>query len=477
MRALRVFVFLAAFLGAGLFTTIRFDTYLMDFWKIRNCGADGYEDAFMFRCHGNGGVDLTTYGSGAIVLGIESEAVKSLEAADVVIVGNSRTQRSFAVDAVDDYFRDKGLSYFVMATEGNTYEGVLLTFSEIGIDPKVLLVNNEIFAADGVPAAFADIVARPDTYRTRFRFARNAQRFQRWVCREGMAVLEDMYCRGRIDPIWRSRRTGQVLGIPRKRNSGAGPIEMRTGRPLGDFLAVYSRRAEAFFARLDLPGACPVLYIVNSPRGNPDLLRAVADDSGHQAVFADVPGLEVYDGSHMDVENSERWAAAFLPELDRAIGNCLDPGFSIRGEQSTALGEFGHDGLAGFAATDTDMVMEADVRDDGTGLLIDRVWFGETNGTRLTQTFETPVRAGETWEFSVAARSPDFARLRLQMVRACDRATMETASGMAELRRAPGRYSVRHTWEADHPCVTLNIQNFTPGAAVDVFGYDLKRVD
>ena len=476
MRALRILAFFAAFLGAGLFTTVHFDTYLMDFWKIRNCKAGGYgNDAFMFRC--SGGVDLTTYGSGSIVLGIEDEAVASLEAADVVIVGNSRTQRSFAVDAMDDYFREKGLTYFVMATEGNNYEGVLLTFSEMSIDPKVLLINNEIFAADGVPAAFADIVAQPDKYETRFRFARNAQRFQRWVCLEEVPVLVDIYCSGRIGSVWRSHRTGQVLDMPQRRNTEAAPIRMVTGRPLGSFLGIYSRRAEAFFDRLDLPDACPVLYIVNSPRGNPDLLHAIAEDFGHQAAFADVPGLEVYDGSHMDMENSERWAAAFLPELDRAIDNCLDPDFDVRAAQVTALGESSYDDLGGFATTDADVVMELDVRDGETGLVLDRVRFGDTNGTRLTQTLETPVRAGETWEFSVAARSPDFARVRLQMVRACGRGAVETAHDMADLRRTPGRYSVRHTWEADHPCVMLNIQNFTPGAAVDVFGYDLKRVD
>jgi len=78
-----------AFVLSAISTSILSDGYLTNFIKIAKCPATPpHPNLTLVRCEG---VGTLFYYSGALYLNINKELVQSLRAADVVIIGNSRT--------------------------------------------------------------------------------------------------------------------------------------------------------------------------------------------------------------------------------------------------------------------------------------------------------------------------------------------------------------------------------------------------
>ena len=473
MRALKIFVFLAAFLGAGLFTIVRFDTYFTDFWKIRKCAPDGYErDEYMTSCPG---MNMSRYSFGSIALDVQDEATDAIRNADVLVLGNSRTLRSFATTAIDDYFKAKGLEYFVMATEGTNYRGVELTFESLGPKPPILLVNNEIFYSNDIPEAFGDVVANPDRYKTRFSFTDTAQDIQRFACARDLPWLTDFYCSGTVPARWRSHRTGQLNWNLVAEEALQKEIVTKRASNETRLVGRYLPNAREFFALPSTRESCPILYLVNSPAARVRLLEEMAAELRVQDVFVDVAGLQTYDNSHLDRPNSERWAEAFVDALDPALDNCLDSTFEVPPRGAELVASPGSTDMESFTLTDPAITLEADLVDGTLGAEFDRIR-SKPNLKRLTRRIDLPVRAGETWEVSMVARSETFSRMRFQLLRGCDRGPVESGLVVASLTSSPGRFAAQVTYERDYPCQLLYVQPLSEDSEIDVFGYDVRKV-
>ena len=102
LAGIKLLAFALLFFCTGVITIIKFDSYFTDFWKIRNCDIGGYaRGEFMAECEG---IKIDSYNFGSVYLEIETEAVKKAQTADLLILGNSRTERSFSTDAIKNLF-------------------------------------------------------------------------------------------------------------------------------------------------------------------------------------------------------------------------------------------------------------------------------------------------------------------------------------------------------------------------------------
>jgi len=317
----KMLAFLCVFLIAGSVSIIKFDSYFTDLWKIRKCNAEGYARGdFMTAC---GAVGIHRYSFGSIYLGSQKNAVKNAQNADVIIFGNSRTMRSFSTDAIDNYFKTKGLTYMVLASEGASYRSAVLMVDKMNLSPKIVMVNNEIFASDKISAGFRELVDFPDKYKTRFDFFNMAQTLQRNACVSKFRWLKNYYCSGKTRSNWRSATTGRLkwdlVAAPEKQEKIVAPLEDTGERNVPRFLP----NAEELIGHSDFKDSCPVLYIVNSPASSADTLKGIGGALDIQTVYTPVDDLYTYDKSHLDRPNSEKWAEAFVKELDPAIDKCL----------------------------------------------------------------------------------------------------------------------------------------------------------
>ena len=473
MRAFKILAFAVAFLASGLVTIVHFDTYFTDFWKIRNCAPDGYDrEEYMTSC---AGMNMSRYSFGSIALDVQDEATDAIRDADVLVLGNSRTLRSFATTAIDDYFKDKGLEYFIMATEGTNFRGVQLTFEALEPRPRILLINNEIFYSSNIPEAFGDVVANPDKYRTRFAFTDTAQDLQKFACARDLPWLTDFMCSGTRRANWRSHRTGRLNWDLVAEPEQQKVIDIRPSPAEARLVPTFLPNAQEFLAMPTPAGACSILYLVNSPASRVNVLEEMAAELRVQSVFVDVPGLQTYDNSHLDRPNSERWAEAFVEALDPAIENCFDENFEIAPRGADVVASPGRTDIESFTLTDPAIRLDANLTDETFGVPFDRI---ETapNLKRLTRKMEMPVRAGETWEVSLVARSDASSRARLQLLRGCDREPVESGLVTAVLTPSPKRFTAQVTYERDHPCQLIYLQPLTEDSRIDVFGYDLRKI-
>jgi hypothetical protein len=53
--------------------------------------------------------------------------------------------------------------------------------------------------------------------------------------------------------------------------------------------------------------------------------KAIANALGLSLIAPELPGLNTFDGSHLDRPSAERWSQAFLKEASPRIRDCLDP--------------------------------------------------------------------------------------------------------------------------------------------------------
>ena len=316
----KMLTFLCVFLISGIISIVKFDSYFTDFWKIRNCNPEGYARGdFMTSC---AGIKVDRYAFGSIYLGSQKNAVKNAEDADVIIFGNSRTMRSFSTDAIDNYFKSKGLTYMVLASEGASFRSAVLTADKMKLSPKIIMVNNEIFISDEVSDGFRELVDFPDKYKTRYDFFNMAQTIQEKACSSQLLWLKKFYCSGKSKGNWRSARTGRLkwdLVAPEEKQEVVIPRKDIGGRVVPKFVP----NAEELIGHPDFKDSCPVLYLVNSPVSSKDMLNGIGDAFSIQTIYTPVEGLYTYDKSHLDRPNSEKWATAFVQDLDIVIDNCL----------------------------------------------------------------------------------------------------------------------------------------------------------
>jgi len=458
----KMLAFLCVFLIAGIISIIKFDSYFTDFWKIRKCNPEGYARGdFMTSC---AGIKVDRYAFGSIYLGSQKNAVKNAKTADVIVFGNSRTMRSFSTDAIDKYFKSKGLTYVIFAVEGASYASAQHTVKKLGLRPKIVMTNTEILYSNVVGAAFGDLVYFPNKYKTRFDFFHAAQSFQKWVCHGNIQKLKDIYCKGRTGAGWRSAVTGrfkwELVAEPEKNKLFSARKEQNP--PSGRVNTVLPNARE-FLGNSNFKNSCHVLYLVNSPSSEPNLQKSLSTEVGALPVYTPFRDLKTYDKSHLDRPTSERWASAFVNDLDPAINKCL------QGE-----GRYKPEIIEKFdiATADIEGVTDFETWRPRKGIsVIDNAVKAldetktadvikiEKAGARLQKIYnKTPIKAGMTVTFSGWFWSDEPLAMRAQIVRSCSAATpVESVNTFFSLSKTPKRYEISHTFKQDHACALVQV--------------------
>lgn len=458
----KMLAFLCVFLIAGVISIVKFDSYFTDFWKIRNCNPEGYARGdFMTSC---AGIKVDRYAFGSIYLGSQKNAVKNAKTADVIVFGNSRTMRSFSTDAIDNYFKSKGLTYVIFAVEGASYASAQHTVEKLGLKPKIVMTNTEILYSNVVGAAFGDLVFFPDKYKTRFDFFHAAQSFQKWVCAGNLQKLKNVYCNGRTGAGWRSAVTGrfkwELVAEPEKNLIFSARKEQNP--PNGRVNTVLPNARE-FLGNSHFKNSCHVLYMVNSPSSEPRLQKALSAEVGALPVYTPFNNLRTYDKSHLDRPTSERWATAFVKDLDPVIDKCLSGEGRYKPEvvEKFDIATADIEGASDFETWRPRkgiMVLDAngEAPDETKTADIIKV---EKSGARLQKIYnETPIKAGMTVTFSGWFWSDEPLAMRAQIVRSCSAATpVESVNTFFSLSQSPRRYEISHTFEQDHACALVQI--------------------
>jgi hypothetical protein len=326
------------FVAAGALATYQSNNYLSVFWRIRYCDwRPPGKNFVMAECDT---VISPFYRNGALYLGADKELEESLRSADVLVTGNSRTIETFAPKQIDNqieqYFRKKQLRSFVVAQEGSGFRYRLLLLQKLGIKPKIALINSDDVFVDLLFDANREVIFNPDRFVLTFWADHAAIAWQRFICSSTdtngfwagwLTRAQDFYCHGYFRAIWRNAEFGTFpISYPRVPNANGGRITQLPD-PQMVWMEDYWRNARTMLNSDTWRDTCIIFYMIPGKGGSgAEVLRELARRSGRPFVYPDIDASKnyfSYDGSHMDLDTSERWTAAFLPLLDPYLDACV----------------------------------------------------------------------------------------------------------------------------------------------------------
>jgi hypothetical protein len=336
---LSISLLVSILLAVGATTAVYCTSYLTVLWRIGICKWQAPHPNYILV--GCSGITPTDYYITARFFDIDPRLTEPLRAADVVVTGSSTAVATFVLkptdNQIDDYFKNKGLKYYILAQDGSSgFRFRKLLAERLAINPKITLMSTGDLEADYYRYSTA-YVYDPDRYKTPVRVAYWAIRLQAAICSRTQhtgaaqfggwlfAALDAQYCQGYAEATWLNSENGLLL-LPFKRlptnrvqlgandHSDLGQIEM------------YWNRASNILRTPSWKQSCVILYDIPAPHGNYKMAREVAKRAGLPFVFPPV-SLEkdywAYDASHMEIDTASRWTKEFLPLLDPQIDACL----------------------------------------------------------------------------------------------------------------------------------------------------------
>lgn len=284
------------------------------------CRSSSDSDSFVADCQRIG-----DYEHAAFAFGLEPAALRRLAAADVVTLGNSRSQFVFSTEAVRRFFESRNIpTYRLGFGHGEGSPFALHIMRKAGGRPRLALINADPFFTAELSRPAAYLVSEP--WRAwlgalRIKFALGTRdRFcaiVEWktVCRGWRST---MY-RVRADGRWSWRNTFSV-------REGATEIDAAPAPPL-DLPPETVTHARTFLDATGIAPRCLVLTAVpNSKQDAGGAAAELARALGAPLIMPQLNGLRTIDGSHLDTESAERWSSAFLRQLEPILPACLGTG-------------------------------------------------------------------------------------------------------------------------------------------------------
>jgi hypothetical protein len=318
MRHVSAAIYGAIFFGAACLVGL--PTYIGTWtWVVAGCGpAPQGSDAFLAECLQP---NFGDFEHAAYLWDLEPAAIRALQAADVVFLGNSRTQFAFSTQAVSNYFSRIGISYYALGfgyDDKSTFAEQLMR--KYHLRPKVYVINADPFFAEITTPPVSELqhfhVSVWLTYALRVMFVRE----QRLICRISWLCVQSYPTFYRVPEngawIWQDFYYPGTLSLPitSEKRDALTDNELSRAKIL----------AREFVAGSDMPPECIVLTgvptsIIDSEAIAVEIGRA----AGLQVVLPNVENLSTVDKSHLNTDSAERWSAAFLEKAAPILDRCL----------------------------------------------------------------------------------------------------------------------------------------------------------
>jgi hypothetical protein len=264
---------------------------------------------------------FTEYDLGAHYFGLEPEAVKSLEHADVLFLGDSRTGHTFSSAATQNFMRRLGVSFYVMGFGYEASSTVALRLIEkYQLRPKAMIINADpFFTYDFLVRREELLSGRPEVY-FEYLGKKYFQRVQALLCQHS-----NIFC-GHALTIYRSVVNGawdvrQFDALHPDRGNPTAIVEHASNR--SSELPDARKASRDFVNGITLKPDCIIVTSIPSPHSTQDLAKGAASEINAPYIAPEMTGLRTFDDSHLTPDDSERWSAAMLSMARNTIQECL----------------------------------------------------------------------------------------------------------------------------------------------------------
>jgi hypothetical protein len=234
-----------------------------------------------------------------------------LRAAEVLVLGNSRTQVAFAHETLDGFFREHGLRYYLLGFADSRVEFIRVLFEKYELKPQLVIVNADWFFVPGVShwaeAAMQDSYF--DSWKRRFEMHASSEA-RRWIHRL-LPHPAGLDVDGAPALVYRSVQRGDWLtswNLARPTNVHWLDASTTVAQAEVDNALAFKRQLHGLGARM-------VLTWIPSRIDGRRWVRELAERIDVPVIVPNVRDLQTIDGSHLDPESARRFVEAFLQEL------------------------------------------------------------------------------------------------------------------------------------------------------------------
>jgi hypothetical protein len=281
------------------------------------CQATGYNsDRYLSYCAGSFYGD---YEHGAFWFDLEPAAELSAAKADVLFLGNSRSQAGFSTAATAQWFSSASTSYYLLGfqlQENSIFEQALLHKLKPRAEVYVITIPG-FFQPSAAPVA--ERIMHDAAERTRYLSKRYFQFVHKAICMKLTPICGQLWAqyRSRQTGRWHSPQIGLFFKGPERPVSYDQKMDKRE---IDDGIAI----GRVFLADLAAKPECVILTAVPYAGTKLGVANAIATGLGRTLTFPDqLDGLQTFDGDHLDPASAERWSAAFFKAAGPQIRKCL----------------------------------------------------------------------------------------------------------------------------------------------------------
>ncbi len=316
-RFVKWFLLSFAILSLAIFSWKRTDILP---W-IGDCKSQGYKDGnFLAYCHSSRYGD---YEHSAYWNELEKGIMDKVKKADVLFLGNSRTQYAFSTDAVTRYFSESGLSYYVFGFGMGSQNLVPESMAEkFNLRPKALVINADPF--------FTDYTSRTNQHMLEQSLIRDweqgskrwLQNTQRELClKDHNGLINWLFCSGRQDTLYRDPENGHWQ-VEYFRKNQRIPVAIDNNINLYISAEKAAGIAQRFVKKMGVSPECTILTV--TPRTATPLAFAqeLAEILNFPGIFPMPENLVTVDASHLDPDSAMRWSAEFLRQASPILERC-----------------------------------------------------------------------------------------------------------------------------------------------------------
>jgi hypothetical protein len=255
-------------------------------------------------------------------------AIANLKAADVVILGNSRSQYSFDPDEIVAYSAEHGTRIYNMGFgHGESLKFAEVVLNQHDVRPRIIVVMVDVGPSSfsNVMSPFAESIVSKGTWgATRYVYSNMLARLVQEPMQRVFPYFHASNPRTILYRSWSHGFWGRQVAA--REAPSWDPIETATDFRPADVRRTERAEARAFVRRMRARGSAVVFGWVHTPLSPKRSAADLAEAADVPLIAPDIRGLRTFDGTHLDVESARRYTLAFEEQLTPIVGRILAAG-------------------------------------------------------------------------------------------------------------------------------------------------------
>ncbi|SCA56278.1 hypothetical protein MTBPR1_20126 [Candidatus Terasakiella magnetica] len=314
--------FVSTLIVAFIFLTILFLVFTPNslFPSIANCNPNGYkEGSYLAYCAEERYGD---YEHWAFLNNAELGIQENLLKADILFLGNSRTQYAFSSPKTVNYFNKQKKDFYV-AGFGYSEQGLFARklIQNIGLKPKLVVINADPFFTDFSSAISKELEKTDIRLTLKYKLKKWQQGLHEYICNSQKNTILSSYLCGEQRVLYREIATG-FWDTRFFAKDGGYPVDYLKTNNLSKRVEESLPFAKAFLQETEIKPECVIITVIPHVATELDFGKQLAKKLNLPTIIPKINGLKTKDKTHLNQDSANIWLESFYHKLTPFLNKC-----------------------------------------------------------------------------------------------------------------------------------------------------------